>query len=66
MVESRAVGAPTAADIIQLVDRDLDLFEAINDGDQRHLVGGKSLPPMEPLTHQGMGRSLRSIFRSGP
>ena len=41
---------PTAADVIQLVDKDLDLFEAINDGEEEHLEGSESLPPITPLT----------------
>ncbi len=34
----------------KLVDRDLDLFESINEGKERHLKGSESLPPIEPLT----------------
>ena len=50
MVQEAANSPPTAADIIQFVDRDLDLFEAINDGNESHLEGANSLPPIEPLT----------------
>ena len=34
----------------KLVDRDLHLFEAINEGKGEHLEGSESLPPIEPLT----------------
>ena len=34
----------------KLVDRDLDLFESINEGKERHLKGSESLPPIKPLT----------------
>ena len=37
MVQEATESSPTAADIIQFVDRDLDLFEAINDGTESHL-----------------------------
>ena len=50
MVQEAANSPPTAADIIQFVDRDIDLFEAINDGNESHLEGANSLPPIEPLT----------------
>ena len=50
MAQESGGSAPTAADIIQFVDRDLDLFEAINDGSESHLEGSESLPPVEPLT----------------
>ena len=50
MNNSDANSLPTAADIIQLVDKDLDLFEAINDGEEEHLEGSESLPPITPLT----------------
>ena len=50
MVQESGRPTPTAADIIQFVDRDLDLFEAINDGTESHLQGAGSLPPIEPLT----------------
>ena len=50
MVQETTKSSPTAADIIQFVDRDLDLFEAINDGTESHLQGTNSLPPIEPLT----------------
>ena len=50
MVQETTKSSPTAADIIQFVDRDLDLFEAINDGTESHLKGSNSLPPIEPLT----------------
>ena len=50
MVQETTKSSPTAADIIQFVDRDLDLFEAINDGTESHLEGSNSLPPIEPLT----------------
>ena len=50
MNNSDANSPPTAADIIQLVDKDLDLFEAINDGEEEHLEGSESLPPITPLT----------------
>ena len=42
MNNSDANSPPTAADIIQLVDKDLDLFEAINDGEEEHLEGSES------------------------
>ena len=50
MVQETSPSPPTAADIIQLVDRDLDLFEAINDGTESHLEGAEALPKVEPLT----------------
>ena len=50
MAKSTVNAPPTAADVIQFVDRDLDLFEGINDGEEHHLAGGESLPPVEPLT----------------
>ena len=50
MVQESSGPTPTAADIIQFVDRDLDLFEAINDGTESHLEGAESLPQIEPLT----------------
>ena len=50
MAQESGGSTPTAADIIQFVDRDLDLFEAINDGSESHLEGSESLPPVEPLT----------------
>ena len=50
MVQETTPSPPTAADIIQFVDRDLDLFEAINDGAASHLEGAESLPQIEPLT----------------
>ena len=50
MAQESGGSPPTAADIIQFVDRDLDLFEAINDGTESHLEGSESLPPVEPLT----------------
>ena len=50
MAKSTVNAPPTAADVIQFVDRDLDLFEGINDGEEHHLAGGESLPPIEPLT----------------
>ena len=50
MVQETTKSSPTAADIIQFVDRDLDLFEAINEGTESHLIGANSLPPIEPLT----------------
>lgn len=33
-----------------LVDKDLHLFEAINEGKAKHLKGAESLPPIKPLT----------------
>ena len=50
MNNSDANNPPTAADVIQLVDKDLDLFEAINKGEEEHLEGAESLPPITPLT----------------
>ena len=49
MVQETTPSPPTAADIIQFVDRDLDLFEAINDGAASHLEVAESLPQIEPL-----------------
>ena len=49
MVQKATGYPPTAADIIQFVDRDLDFFEAINDGNESHLEGAEALPPIDPL-----------------
>ena len=51
MVQETSPSPPTAADIIQLVDRDLDLFEAINDGTESHLEGAEALPKVLSLIH---------------
>ena len=34
----------------KLVEKDLDLFESINKGKEKHLEGSESLPPIQPLT----------------
>ena len=34
----------------KLVEKDLDLFESINKGKEKHLEGSESLPPIKPLT----------------
>ena len=34
----------------KLVEKDLDLFESINKGKEKHLEGSESLPPIIPLT----------------
>ena len=34
----------------KLVEKDLDLFESINKGKEKHLEGSESLPPISPLT----------------
>ena len=34
----------------KLVEKDLDLFESINKGKEKHLKGSESLPPIRPLT----------------
>ena len=34
----------------KFVEKDLDLFESINKGKEKHLEGSESLPPIIPLT----------------
>ena len=34
----------------KLVEKDLDLFESINKGKEKHIEGSESLPPIKPLT----------------